>query len=55
MAELSQINSLNQDLGKILPLLSKAASYQHYTQHVNLLETLCKQVDLLCELLYCNS
>ena len=32
------------DVATLLPQLLQAVSHQHYTQHVILLETLCKQV-----------
>ena len=41
---MSKIDFCAKDVTKLLPLLSKAAAHKQYTQHLNLLETLCKQV-----------
>ena len=47
LAELSQLPDAAADVAKELPLVVNAASFKHYTQHVHLLETMCKQVNRL--------
>jgi len=47
LAELSQLPDAAADVAKELPLVATTASFQHYTQHVHLLETMCKQVTWL--------
>ncbi|GBM98395.1 hypothetical protein AVEN_53774-1 [Araneus ventricosus] len=49
VAELSQINELTSHICEIIPLLHEAASFKHYTHHVCLLESLCKQLPNLCK------
>ncbi|GFY50792.1 uncharacterized protein TNIN_184751 [Trichonephila inaurata madagascariensis] len=49
VAELSQINELTSQICEIIPLLHEAATYKHYTHHVCLLESLCKQLPNLCK------
>ncbi|XP_071164390.1 uncharacterized protein [Mytilus edulis] len=44
IAELSNNPSLSALVGQTLPAVAKAVSFQHYPQHVVLLETLCKQL-----------
>ncbi|XP_041353501.1 uncharacterized protein LOC121371570 [Gigantopelta aegis] len=44
VAELSPIRAVTQKLNPIFPLMAKACSYRHYTQHVYLLESMCKQL-----------
>ncbi|KAF6022738.1 hypothetical protein EB796_018946 [Bugula neritina] len=44
MSELSVIQTLHQPISALLPLLAAAVSHREYTQHVVLLETLCKIV-----------
>ena len=41
---MANLGNLSQQVGELLPLMAKAIHYQHYTQHVVLLETVCKQV-----------
>ncbi|GFU22070.1 uncharacterized protein NPIL_298861 [Nephila pilipes] len=49
VVELSQINELTSHICEIIPLLHEAANYRHYTHHVCLLESLCKQLPNLCK------
>lgn len=44
MAELSQIATLHQVISNMLPTLAEGLSHRKYTQHVNLLEIVCKRV-----------
>ena len=44
VAELSSNTKILNETLKVVPLIAKAAEYRHYTQHVHLLETVCKQV-----------
>ena len=44
VAELSSNTKVVNDVLKVVPLMAKAAEYRHYTQHLHLLETVCKQV-----------
>ena len=44
MGELSQVPEAAPEIGKLMPLLAKATTHRHYTQHLVLLETFCKQV-----------
>ena len=48
MTELSQIASLHKPISDMLPSLAESLSYQNYTQHLALLETVCKRVCLYC-------
>jgi hypothetical protein len=43
-AELSNNPDLSTVVAQLLPGVAKAVSFQHYPQHVVLLETLCRQV-----------
>ncbi|XP_050404936.1 uncharacterized protein LOC126820858 [Patella vulgata] len=49
LSELSTISSLSKSVCQLLPTLSKAVSYQDYTQHVSLLETFCKQLPCIAK------
>lgn len=42
--ELSDNAQTHEDIVGVLPLVSKAAEFKHYSHHLYLLETLCKQV-----------
>lgn len=44
VAELSQINELSVQICELLPLLHETVTHRHYTHHVCILESLCKQV-----------
>ncbi|XP_013398368.1 uncharacterized protein LOC106164872 [Lingula anatina] len=44
MAEMSHITQYQKDVCNLLPVLAKAMSHQHYTQHVVFTETVCKQL-----------
>ena len=49
MAELASNKSAAKLVIDCLPLLSKAASYRHYSQHFHLLETLCNKLPMIAE------
>ncbi|KAK2178117.1 hypothetical protein NP493_558g01003 [Ridgeia piscesae] len=49
LAELSQLPDAAADVAKELPLVATTASFQHYTQHVHLLETMCKQLPVIAK------
>lgn len=49
VAELSQINEVVAPVCEILPLVQKATNHKHYTHHVCLLESLCKQIPNICK------
>ncbi|KAK3597150.1 hypothetical protein CHS0354_038078 [Potamilus streckersoni] len=44
VAEMSSQQKYAQKVSELLPLVSKAASFDHYTQHVILKETLCNRL-----------
>ena len=44
VAELSANPKAHKEVISLIPLLSHAAHYKHYTQHLHLLETVCTQV-----------
>lgn len=44
MAELSQLTLVHQPIASMLPTLANAVSHRDYTQHLVLLESLCKRV-----------
>ena len=46
---LSSISCIHKDVAKLLPPMAAACAHTHYTAHVNLLETLCKTVPLICK------
>uniref|UniRef100_A0A1B6GJM3 TOG domain-containing protein n=1 Tax=Cuerna arida TaxID=1464854 RepID=A0A1B6GJM3_9HEMI len=49
LGELSSIPEASKEVLKLLPLLANACQYQHYPQHVVLLETVCKQLPSLAK------
>ncbi|XP_065058563.1 uncharacterized protein LOC135686289 [Rhopilema esculentum] len=49
LAELSTNKLAVKDVMECIPLLSKAASFRHYTQHFHLLETLCSKLPAIAE------
>ncbi|GIX77823.1 uncharacterized protein CEXT_208401 [Caerostris extrusa] len=49
IAELAQVNDLTTHICEIIPLLHETAGFKHYTHHVVLLESLCKQLPNLCK------
>ncbi|XP_054710418.1 uncharacterized protein LOC129220102 [Uloborus diversus] len=49
IGELSQIDELATHVCEMLPLLHEAVSHRHYTHHVCLLESLCKQLPRICK------
>ena len=44
MAELSSLQQFASKVAELLPLVSKAVSYDHYTHHTNMKETVCQRV-----------
>ena len=44
VAELSKLDFCHMQVKSWLPQVANASSHKHYTQHLSLLETLCKQV-----------
>ena len=44
MAELCNLEKFAAKVSELLPLVSKTASYDHYTHHTNMKETLCTRV-----------
>lgn len=49
VAELSQINDLSAQICELLPLLHETVSHRHFTHHVCILESLCKQLPNVCK------
>lgn len=47
IAELSSLPEMACLIAPLLSLVAKAASYQHYTQHLYLLETICKKLPVI--------
>ena len=44
VAELSQNPKAQKEVISLIPLVTQAAHFKHYTQHLHLLETVCTQV-----------
>ena len=51
MAELSELSYLHQLISSLLPMLATAVSNRNYTQHVVLLESLCRRVSIFTDTL----
>ena len=49
LSELSLVSEASQKVVSSLPLLAEAANRQHYTHHVVLLETVCKQLPVIAK------
>ena len=48
VAELSNLEKFAAKVSELLPLVSKAASFAHYTHHTYMKETLCTRVSNMC-------
>uniref|UniRef100_UPI00358EA03A uncharacterized protein isoform X1 n=1 Tax=Myxine glutinosa TaxID=7769 RepID=UPI00358EA03A len=50
MSELASISTTTAtEIGKLLPILASAATKHHYTQHVNFIENVCRQLPVLAQ------
>ncbi|XP_076321586.1 uncharacterized protein LOC143231011 [Tachypleus tridentatus] len=47
VGELAQIQNLTTKVLEFLPLVAEATSHRHYTRHMCMLETLCKQLPVI--------
>lgn len=47
IAELSSLPEMASFITSLLPLVAKAASFHHYTQHLYFLETICKKLPVI--------
>ncbi len=49
LSELSSVPSLSAAVGTILPSVAETTRNQSYTQHIHLLETICKQLPIIAK------